>query len=241
MQSTKSTDGTQHLVTKMLGGMIDVLVFENVGLAYARMKGIECVKTEWFAFVDADVVLSSIWQESMEAALYALNTIATNREFPVGAMCGYLYRNGAHLQYLLGRNWWHKTECRLFTHNTVIRTSTVKGWKPDLRVNAWEDYLLTQHLIKKGYECWFVGVLGFHDHRGSVVRASAWNSAGSRYLGISGSLLSQVPFIVTRLKDAMIHAVRQRSSWFITYAFQQMIGRIIGHIKWSAYLGGRNK
>lgn len=234
VQSTKSTDGTFELVRTMKDtGMIDVLVIEDVGLAHARMAGIKCVRTEWFAFVDADVVLPDDWCWQMERCL---NVLIRNRSSPIGAICGHLYRNKAHRLHLLLHSRWRMTDDRLFTHNTIIQSSLVRDWKPDSRVNAWEDHLITKHLVMKGYECWYVPCFGFHDHRGSVMRAAAWNAAGSRYIGRSGSILSQLPLILDRLMAGMKNTLRQRSLWFISYATRQMVGRIYGHFRWKKFL-----
>lgn len=232
--SLASTDGTiEKTMMLYYRGVIDIFITENVGLAHARMLGIQAVTTKWFVFVDADVVLPDDWWWQMNRCL---NVLIRNRSSPIGAICGHLYRNKAHRLHLLLHSRWRMTDDRLFTHNTIIQSSLVRDWKPDSRVNAWEDHLMTKHLVMKGYECWYVPCFGFHDHRGSVMRAAAWNAAGSRYIGRSGSILSQLPLILDRLMAGLKNTLRQRSLWFISYATRQMVGRIYGHFRWKKFL-----
>jgi len=136
---------------------INKLIIENSKpLGLARMRAIRKVTTDWFAFIDDDVVILPEWFGSLVKFI----------DDDVGAVQGVLRTWG------LGKNvdqriylWMLENNKRAkslnlgergFTHNTLIRTSFVKDWNPTQEAHyALEDYELTQHILKKGYK-WLV-------------------------------------------------------------------------------------
>lgn len=68
-----STDGTLYIAKKHRAKII----LENVYLGYARQPSIENVSTEYFVFVDSDVVIKgNKWLEKACDYLYAFNDSA---------------------------------------------------------------------------------------------------------------------------------------------------------------------
>ena len=144
--SDRSSDGTRDLVDAMLrDGKIDIIYPENLGLAFARELAIEVVDTEWFVFVDGDVELTSTWAEEMEKHFNYLQA------FNPGMICGYLYRNEEQAKYLYDTAKRKQVTDRVYTHNTIVSTRGAKDWYPPEGINAYEDYLLTQYLLERGY------------------------------------------------------------------------------------------
>jgi glycosyltransferase involved in cell wall biosynthesis len=227
--SEKSTDGTLNKILEH-DTLWDIVVIENEGLGHARALGISFVRTPWFCFVDADVVLSYEWYLGMR-----LDLMLFLQDFEIGAICGRLYRNKAHLRYLSRFEYVFETD-RMFTHNTMIRTELVKDWRPPSGTNAWEDHHLTKHIWNKGYVCITGMEFGFHDHRGSIIRAAAWNAAGARFIGKYKSLTKIVLSSVERLIWGVKNSIRFKSVWFFTYTAEQIIGTIIGYLQWNKYM-----
>ncbi|MDH5439027.1 MAG: glycosyltransferase, partial [Candidatus Bathyarchaeota archaeon] len=124
-------------------------------LALARMRAIQKVTTEWFAFVDDDVQIGPDWYKQVSAYITP----------GVGAVCGRMTERG------LGSSWdkavneqirriRQVTELRRgergYTHNTLLRTDLVRDWRPSRDdLEAYEDYEITQHILSKGFR-WLV-------------------------------------------------------------------------------------
>lgn len=130
-----------------------LIIERSKPLGLARMRAIQKVSTEWFTFIDDDVVILPKWFESLEKFI----------DNDVGAIQGimrfYGLGNGFDkeiFQWTLKNN--KKIKAlglgeRGFTHNTLIRTDLVRDWKPSREdLSAYEDYELTQHILKKGFK-----------------------------------------------------------------------------------------
>jgi glycosyltransferase involved in cell wall biosynthesis len=234
VMSTKSNDGTKTMVENWhVLGVIDKVIYEDVGLAYARCVGIEEVETDWFVFIDGDVVLHRDWSIRSMMVMQCFRRDASSAPY-IGAFSGYLYRNQAHLKYLQTVGMLEVTE-RMYTHNTIVRTEAVRDWKPDIGVNAWEDYLMTQHIRKKGLTCYSIPIFSFHNHQGSVMKAAAWNSAGARYIGKMKKV--DAIHIIKKFISSLTNTIKFRSVWFLSYGVKQIIGMVYGFFAWSKFIG----
>jgi glycosyltransferase involved in cell wall biosynthesis len=142
-----STDGTIGLLNGFKDRFGNVRILRDGGTrATARQKCIDNVETEWFAFVDSDVVLCPSWFER------ALKYIKED----VGAIWGVNLDvipnfKGKFFYNLLCHVSRECFEIRGGTHDTLIRRDAVKGIRipPDLR--SFEDAYIIDW-IKKGYE-----------------------------------------------------------------------------------------
>ena len=175
------------LVTK--NGMSSIKGIEHVPLAnlivetssplgLARQKAIQNVSTEWFAFVDDDVELFPNWYK----------TLSEKIDHSIGAISGYLMDCGygdevdsciaqqktEFIDYRLGERW-------TGTHHGLIRTELVKDWEPSRPdLSSWEDYEITQHILRKGFRVVKIPVyLGYH-HKGwkHIYSNAFWNLEG---------------------------------------------------------------
>jgi glycosyltransferase involved in cell wall biosynthesis len=223
--SESSSDGTANLMDSMLMvGMIDKLLTEDIGLGYARVIGIAAVETEYFVFVDGDVVLKKNWIEDMWK--YMADDI--------GGIQGILVRNKIEKEHLSKYNLLEDVTVRLFTHNTIIRTDVARTWRVDRRVNAFEDYLLTQYICGQGYKCIAVPVISLHDHRGSDFKSAIWGGTGMRITGYATvkDLIIEVPL---RIYSNLKRTIRERNLHFLTVAIKQVAGIIVGYFDWNRY------
>jgi len=119
-------------------------------LSAARQEMIDKVTTEFFAFVDTDVILLPNWFSQVTKLL----------DDHTGAVEGYwiytapeveLYQNAMRdLARLLGRRSANERLVRAFTGDTLIRTKAVRGIRiPPLQV--YEDEYIRKYVEERGY------------------------------------------------------------------------------------------
>jgi glycosyltransferase involved in cell wall biosynthesis len=140
-----SVDGTVDILRRFDGKYHNVLIIQDDGTrATARQKGITNVETEWFMFVDSDVVLCKDWYKK------ALSCVDND----VGAVWGIevwsTIKNKATLKMFL---WITKKifDLRGGTHDTLIRTSSVKDIQIPRNLHVFEDSYIKDWITEKGY------------------------------------------------------------------------------------------
>ena len=120
------------------------IVFDRGNRATARQKGISYVSTDWFMFVDSDVVLCKGWYK--KAQKYA--------ETNVGAIWGIevwsTIKNPKLLKIFLTIT--RKIfEVRGGTHDTLIRTDLVKDIRIPTNLHVFEDAYIKEWITSRGY------------------------------------------------------------------------------------------
>jgi len=121
------------------------IIFDRGTRASARQKGIMAVQTEWFMFIDSDVVLCRGWFEK------ATKNINSN----VGAVWGTevwsTLKNPKMLKLFLVVT--RKIfEVRGGTHDTLIRTSLVKDIHIPRELHVFEDAYIKDYIEKEGFK-----------------------------------------------------------------------------------------
>jgi glycosyltransferase involved in cell wall biosynthesis len=140
-----STDGTLDILQSFNEKHRNVKVILDRGTrASARQKGIENVETDWFMFIDSDVVLCKDWFQ--KAAKY----VGSN----VGAVWGTeiwsTIKNPVMLRLFLVIT--RKIfEVRGGTHDTLIRTAAVKDIHIPSELHVFEDAYIKDWITNKGY------------------------------------------------------------------------------------------
>jgi glycosyltransferase involved in cell wall biosynthesis len=141
-----STDKTLAILDKFgkKHGNIKI-IYDSGTRATARQKGIGSVETEWFMFVDSDVVLCENWfQKAMKYI-----------EKDVGAVWGIevwsTIRKPATLKMFL---WITRKifELRGGTHDTLVRFSSIKDIQIPNGLHVFEDAYIKEWITKKGYK-----------------------------------------------------------------------------------------
>jgi glycosyltransferase involved in cell wall biosynthesis len=143
-----STDGTLKIIDEInkKHGNIEVLRV-NGSRAKAREKAIRQVSTEWFMFVDSDVILSQDWFKKAEK----------NIKPDVGAVWGVNIdvipnlkdKRFIKLQSLIARQCFN---LRGGTHDTLIRREAVQDIKIPEQLHAYEDAYIINWIKDKGYK-----------------------------------------------------------------------------------------
>ncbi len=140
-----STDSTLKIVKKFgekYGNV--VLLMDNGTRGSARMKGIKEVKTEWFVFVDSDVILCDKWFEK------AKNFVADD----VGGVWGIEIWEGIRNPIVL--KLFLKITRKIFdlrggTHDLLVRREAVKDIDIPSNLHVFEDAFIKEWIEKKGF------------------------------------------------------------------------------------------
>ncbi|MDR2707466.1 MAG: glycosyltransferase family 2 protein [Nitrososphaerota archaeon] len=164
-----STDNTLSIIETYNQKHCNIkIIFEHGTRASARQKGIKNVQTEWFMFLDSDVILCQDW----------FKKAAKNIEPHIGAIWGIevwsTLKNPKTLKLFLIIT--HKIfEIRGGTHDTLIRSRLVKDIKIPGKLHVFEDTYIKDHISKKGYT-----ILACYDPFCIHYRAnSVWTLRGS--------------------------------------------------------------
>lgn len=206
----------------------NLIIETSTPLALARMRAIQKVKTEWFAFVDDDVDINEAWFEKLEEHTHGEN---------IGAIQGMLLVKG------LGEKWDQalnnverqvhelKLGNRGLTHNTLMRTEIVKDWIPPPNLSAYEDYLLTQHILKKGYRWINVPTKSYHKKTWKNVWKNAiWGTASRKELWPSN--MDTILQIVKNLIWILRISLSMNMNWRVKiYTIYFTIATTYGYIK----------
>ncbi len=140
-----STDKTLNILTRFSSKYSNVkTIFDNGTRATARQKGIENVKTDWFLFIDSDVVLCRDWHQK------AVKHIDKD----VGAIWGIEVWSTLQKQAML--KMFLRVTRKIFdlrggTHDTLVRTSTVRDIEIPENLHVFEDAYIKDWIAKKGY------------------------------------------------------------------------------------------
>jgi glycosyltransferase involved in cell wall biosynthesis len=141
-----STDRTLGILKEFNDKFHNVeVVYDEGTRATARQRGIHQVRTEWFMFVDSDVILCKDWYQKA----------VTHVDKNVGAVWGIevwsTIRNQATLKLFL---WITRKifELRGGTHDTLIRTNLVEDIEIPKNLHVFEDAYIKDWITKKGYK-----------------------------------------------------------------------------------------
>ena len=141
-----SIDRTLEILNKFNEKHGNVRVLYDKGTrATARQKGINQVRTEWFMFVDSDVVLCRNWYKKAAKCI--------NKR--VGSVWGVeiwsTIKNQTALRLFL---WLTRKifEVRGGTHDTLIRTNLVVDIEIPKNLHVFEDTYIKNWITKKGFK-----------------------------------------------------------------------------------------
>lgn len=141
-----STDKTLEIIEKYNKKYNNVLLlFEKGTRGKARQKAIEVVTTEWFMFVDSDVILCNEWFNKAKRLIKS----------SVGAIWGIevwsILRNMTILRLF------ERVTMKIFgkrggTHDLLVRHKAVKKIKIPSNLHVYEDAYIKSWICKEGYK-----------------------------------------------------------------------------------------
>lgn len=146
-----STDGTLELLQKYPN--VKVIHDMKGTRATARQKGIAAVTSDWHVHVDSDVILSDGWfrkawklVNAKVGAIWGAAVPAERHYFNIDLAMSKLYRKS--VKELLVKQ---MRSQRCMMHDTLIRTSVVRGIRIPRSLHIWEDDYIGRHIIQKGF------------------------------------------------------------------------------------------
>lgn len=147
-----STDATADIVKEFQEKYGNVTFVQEKGTrGSARQKAIQMVKSDWFMFVDSDVILSKNWFAKAEKLV----------NDDVGAIWGieiWSVLKGTKILKLFERVTLKIFEKRGGTHDLLVRRKTVEDIKIPYNLHTYEDGYIKDWIDKKGYK-----VLGVYE------------------------------------------------------------------------------
>ncbi|MCW4006949.1 MAG: glycosyltransferase family 2 protein [Candidatus Bathyarchaeota archaeon] len=140
-----STDNTLSILKKFQRKHHNIkIVFDKGTRATSRQKGIENVSSEWFLFVDSDVVLCKDWYKKASRCMGS----------DVGAVWGIEVWSTIKKPSALKMFLWVTMkifELRGGTHDTLIRTRAVRDIRIPAGLHVFEDAYIKDWITSKGY------------------------------------------------------------------------------------------
>jgi glycosyltransferase involved in cell wall biosynthesis len=147
-----STDTTADIVKEFQEKYGNVTFVQEKGTrGSARQKAIQLIKSDWFMFVDSDVLLSKNWFAEAEKLV----------KDDVGAIWGieiWSVLKGTKVLKLFERGTLKIFEKRGGTHDLLVRRKTVEDIKIPYQLHTYEDGYIKSWINKKGYK-----VLGVYE------------------------------------------------------------------------------
>jgi glycosyltransferase involved in cell wall biosynthesis len=141
-----STDNTMQIVNEFHEKYGNVIFVQDRGTrGNARQKAMNIVKTDWFVFVDSDVVLSENWFSKVEKLM----------KDDVGAIWGieiWSVLRRMKILKLFERITLKIFEKRGGTHDLLVRRKTVEDIKVPHYLHTYEDAYIKSWICKKGYK-----------------------------------------------------------------------------------------
>jgi glycosyltransferase involved in cell wall biosynthesis len=147
-----STDSTENIVKEFQEKYGNVIFVQEKGTrGSARQTAIQMVKSDWFMFVDSDVILSKNWFAEAKKLV----------KDDVGAIWGieiWSVLRGMRVLKLFERVTLKIFDKRGGTHDLLIRRKTVEDIKIPYKLHTYEDGFIKDWIEKKGYN-----VLGVYE------------------------------------------------------------------------------
>ena len=147
-----STDGTSEIINEFQKKYGNVTFIQEKGTrGSARQTAIQLVKTDWFMFVDSDVLLSANWFANAKKLI----------KDDVGAIWGieiWSVMKEKKLLKIFERMTMKIFEKRGGTHDILVRRSAVQDIRIPYELHTYEDGFIKSWIENKGYK-----VLGVYE------------------------------------------------------------------------------
>lgn len=143
-----STDRTLQILDKFNEKYGNISLFQMEGSrAKARTEGIRRVSTDWFMFVDSDVLLCKDWYKKAQADL--ASGVGAVWGLNIDVIPNVKDKRILKLQSLIARQCFY---LRGGMHDTLILRKAVEGIRIPEQLHAYEDAFIVQWIEKHGYK-----------------------------------------------------------------------------------------
>ena len=203
-------------------------------LAWARKLGVKYTTSKWVSYVDADIILGKdhLWYLSQVANLYGNRPIAVE---------GILTKKRMVKSILpIGRPYKHtylEKGDRGFTHNTIFNREVLESWRPQY-THAWEDWLLTQHVLSHEKSAWIrtkTKNVAFNLQDYDFFTRVAWASAGERMVKKLTYKFMFKSILINILRSGKM-LVKLRDVTMFLEQIMIAVGKTHGYFKWNKHL-----
>jgi glycosyltransferase involved in cell wall biosynthesis len=225
------------------------IILSDNQLAKARQLGIQHVDTEYFVFVDDDIILPNGWFEKLRknidsetGAIHALAIPAVRLPYEEKWRKWNEKELGTKktLENTLEITKQNAHEIRGYTHNTIIKTALCKDWRLPADISVFEDQLLLWHIVNKGYKWKIVQELSAqhypYENLKEYLRKVRWRTAGGRAIGMLNYSLKQIlcDFLIS-LYIALKASVNLKEPRILPYILLLNFAGIQGYFNWIKY------
>jgi len=221
-----STDNTLQIVNRFFPNA--TVVFDRGTRATARQKGIEMVETEWFAFIDSDVIINEDWFTHLTSLIDSNIGLIIGKETPIYEV--ELRQLEDALTKMKRKIGFRGTvfPFRAFMGDTLILTKAVKKIKIPSILHVYEDSYIQQHIEKQGYK-WKVTPEPVALHYGEIYRKSDLVWAGSlgfllNFLSFKRMLLAVLLVIPKGILVMLMKKNPQLFQWLLFRWFTSFVG-----------------
>ncbi len=143
-----STDRTQEILLRFNRKYGNVSIFQMHGSrAAARTEGIRRVSTDWFMFVDSDVLLCNDWFKKAHADM--LEGVGVVWGLNVDVIPNIKNKRILTLQSIIARKAFN---LRGGMHDTLILRKAVDGMRIPEHLHTYEDAYIVQYIASHGYK-----------------------------------------------------------------------------------------
>ncbi len=143
-----STDRTLEILEKFNRKYGNLSIFQMEGSrASARTEGIRRVSTEWFMFVDSDVLLCRDWFKRVQVDLS--DAIGAVWGLNVDVIPNIKNKHILALQSIVARKAFN---LRGGMHDTLILRKAVEGLRIPEHLHTYEDACIVQHIASRGFK-----------------------------------------------------------------------------------------
>jgi hypothetical protein len=164
-------------------------------LAEAQRIGIGYVDTRYLALIDDDIELSEGWFKKMMVFIKSANQVAVVQGF-TRYHPGYMDKPRL-LELSRRKGQVKEITDGAYTHDAVLLTEAVKDFDPQQIIHSRGDFLMLQHVLRKGYKWFEMNQAQATHYRGSDKSYLAdirknflkerWNGANDRLVHIRSS------------------------------------------------------
>jgi len=141
-----SNDKTLEIIESFAENFGKVKVISSSGTrGEARQIGIQNVKTEWFVFVDSDVVLCRGWFKKIVKHIDNSTGAVWGVDVPANVKKRFLRNVFIHMAM-------HSFRVRGGTHDLLLRYECVKDIEIPNSLHVYEDAFIKEWILKKGYK-----------------------------------------------------------------------------------------
>lgn len=226
-----STDNTIETIERVMYNINTLFIFDVKGnRASSREIGIKLVETEWFLFIDSDVILCKNWLEYAEKHIDSKTGAIQGIDYPLDSIELKYYLEVEKIRRRLNKP--HPRETRGFTGDTLIKTELVKDIKIPRFLHYYEDYFIKKWIEKKGFK-WKVTSIPYsiHAYTRRVFDIRFYEASYIAHLVGYMNLKTPIKSTILMLPKLLTISIKCKNPLILIKHYPEQIYRLIGVLK----------